>query len=309
MRYWWVNQNQTYRFEVFAGFLWSPKTRADGARNPYYETMQQVEPGDVVFSFSDTYIKAIGIIQTKAKTSPKPDFRTAGSNWADVGWYAEVEFKEIEEPFKPKDFMQEITPLLADRYAPLLPDGRGKQVIYLTEISKEFGRLLIDLSKENISILQEEFAPTTNIENEEEIEREIQFTQIAGNLEKIQIVMARRGQGVFKANVRLIEKQCRVTGVSNIKHLRASHIKPWRHSNDSEKLDGFNGLLLSPHIDHLFDKGFITFEDNGSLYVSKSLNPKVLSQWKIADIRNVGPFRDEQHYFLKYHRDSVFLEN
>lgn len=57
MKYWWVNQNQTYKAEVGGGFLWSPKTRADGARNHFYENMQEVEAGDVIFSFCDTEIK------------------------------------------------------------------------------------------------------------------------------------------------------------------------------------------------------------------------------------------------------------
>jgi hypothetical protein len=53
-----------------------------------------------------------------------------------------------------------------------------------------------------------------------------------------------------------------------IEHLRASHCKPWRDSDDSERLDGENGLLLTPSIDHLFDRGFISFENNGRLLVS-----------------------------------------
>ena len=127
MRYWWVNQNQTYKFEVPAGFLWSPKTRADGGRNYFYMTMEEVRPGDLVFSYCDTYIKAIGVVQRPAVTAPKPDFRTAGSNWADVGWYVEVEFAELENPVRPKDFMNQIRPLLADKYAPLQENGNGLQ--------------------------------------------------------------------------------------------------------------------------------------------------------------------------------------
>jgi putative restriction endonuclease len=61
MRYWWVNQNQTYKTEVPGGFLWSPKTKADGSKNPFYENMLRIEPNDVVFSFCDTYIKAAGL--------------------------------------------------------------------------------------------------------------------------------------------------------------------------------------------------------------------------------------------------------
>ena len=54
MRYWWVNQNQTYRAEVRGNFMWSPKTNANGARNPFYDNMREVAPGDIVFSFSDS---------------------------------------------------------------------------------------------------------------------------------------------------------------------------------------------------------------------------------------------------------------
>ena len=60
MRYWWVNQNQTYAHEVYGHYLWSPKTKANGGANPFYEYMREVSPGDVVFSFCDTRIKAIG---------------------------------------------------------------------------------------------------------------------------------------------------------------------------------------------------------------------------------------------------------
>jgi hypothetical protein len=271
--------------------------------------MEQVLPGDIVFSFCDTYIKAIGIIQKAAVTSPKPDFRTAGSNWADEGWFVEVEFKEVVNPIKPKDFMSKIEPLLAEKYAPLLPDGRGLQGIYLTEISEQFGKLLIALSNENIVNIQKDLDPVTDVEIDEEIKRDIQFSQIEGNLEKIQLVKSRRGQGIFKANVRLIETACRVTGVSNIKHLRASHIKPWSQSDDKEKLDGFNGLLLSPHIDHLFDNGFITFENNGNLFISKLLSFKVLTQWNLEKVKNVGNFTEEQQHYLKFHREKVFKEN
>jgi hypothetical protein len=305
VRYWWVNQNQTYEFEVPGGFLWSPKTRSDGGRNPFYEVMAEVRPGDFVFSFCDTFIKAIGVVQRAAVTSPKPEFRTAGSNWANEGWYVEVEFAEIENPFKPREFMDRIRPLLAEKYAPLQPNGNGLQGIYLTEISEDFGKLLVHLSNANITLIQSELTPTPETDSEYEIRLEIESRKLDGDLEKIQLTKARRGQGIFKANVRLVEKSCRVTGVSNIKHLRASHIKPWSASSNTEKLDGYNGLLLSPHIDHLFDRGFISFKSSGALLISKKLNPKVLEQWSIEG-HNVGEFNQLQENYLEYHRDVVF---
>jgi hypothetical protein len=64
MRYWWVNQNQTFRHQLAGGCLWSPKRNANGARNPFYEFMREVSPGDVIFSFIDTSVAAIGIAQS-----------------------------------------------------------------------------------------------------------------------------------------------------------------------------------------------------------------------------------------------------
>jgi putative restriction endonuclease len=73
MRYWWVNQNQTSRQEIEGGYLWSPKRNANGARNPFYESMREVAPGDLVFSFVDTRIVAIGIAESYCYESPKPE--------------------------------------------------------------------------------------------------------------------------------------------------------------------------------------------------------------------------------------------
>jgi putative restriction endonuclease len=63
MRFWWVNQNQTWRQETAGGYLWSPKRKSNGQINPFYESMREVAPGDVVLSFRDTLIAAVGIAQ------------------------------------------------------------------------------------------------------------------------------------------------------------------------------------------------------------------------------------------------------
>ena len=99
VRYWWVNQNQTYRFEVGAGFLWSPKTKSDGGRNYFYDSMTEVAPGDIVFSYAESMIKAVGVVQGSATTSPKPDFAGAGEKWSQEGWYVEVEYLEIAKDY------------------------------------------------------------------------------------------------------------------------------------------------------------------------------------------------------------------
>ena len=59
-----INQNQTYRHEIAGGYLWSPKRNANKARNPFYESMREVAPGDIIFSFRDTRIAALGIARS-----------------------------------------------------------------------------------------------------------------------------------------------------------------------------------------------------------------------------------------------------
>ena len=125
--------------------------------------------------------------------------------------------------------------------------------------------------------------------------------------ERTALVQARRGQGIFRDNVRTIEHACRITRVERMEHLIASHIQPWRDSSNEERLDGENGLLLTPTVDHLFDKGFISFENAGQLIVSPVADPVSLKRMGIDhDARaNVGAFSEGQRRYLEFHRENV----
>ena len=143
MRYWWVNQNQTYKQETTGGYMWSPKRNQNGARNQFYENMREVAPGDLVFSFRGTKIVAIGVAASNCYESPKPDeFGVLGQNWDDIGWKVDVVYTEMTSPIRPKDHIDEIRPLLPDKYSPLQQTGDGLQSVYLAEISQEFASLL-----------------------------------------------------------------------------------------------------------------------------------------------------------------------
>ncbi len=135
MRYWWVNQNQTYRHEVRGGYLWSPKRKTNLAANPFYDFMREVAPGDVVFSFADTLIRAIGIAASHAYEAPKPlEFGQAGAYWDKIGWRLAMRLSELRLPIKPSAHMDALKPLLPDRYAPLRANGAGLQNVYLTRV-------------------------------------------------------------------------------------------------------------------------------------------------------------------------------
>lgn len=311
MRYWWVNQNQTYKSEVPGGFLWSPKTRADGVRNQFYENMRQVAVGDLVFSFCNTRIKAIGVATGVAESSPKPDFGVAGATWSNEGWLVPVEFKELRKQIRPKDHIDLLKAHLPAKYSPLQGTGDGLQSVYLAEVPMPMADVLVELiGQEYWSVLQELKGEIRDEDAaEDQQEDAIKGRTDIGATTKDQLVKSRRGQGIFKANVRLNEKGCRVTGVTDLRHLRASHIKPWKDSSDEEKLNGCNGLLLAPHVDHLFDKGLISFTDDGGLLISPLLERDVLAKWQIPVEMTVGPFNVQQSMFLGYHRESVFKKS
>ena len=320
MRFWWVNQNQTYRHEIPGGYLWSPKRNRRNGRNPFYEFMREVAPGDVIFSFADTYIKAIGIAASHAYESPKPlEFGQAGAYWEKIGWRVDVRFSVLHGPIKPANHMLQLGPHLPERYAPLQANGNGLQGVYLTLLPDDFAAVLVDLIGREGRIIVDslriadraEASPGIGLVEWEnhQIERVLADREMP-DTERQAVVMARRGQGLFKQNVQRIERQCRVTKVDQIEHLRASHCKPWRDSSNTERLDGENGLLLTPDVDHLFDRGFISFEDGGRVLVSPVAHQESLRKMGLEGAlrANVGGFTDGQKAFLSFHRESVFLE-
>lgn len=321
MRYWWVNQNQTYRHEVAGNYLWSPKCNANGHRNPFYDFMREVAPGDVVFSFADTLIKSIGIVASNAYEAPKPlEFGQAGAYWDKIGWRVDVRFAELRLPVRPSEHMQVLGPRLPVRYSPLQGDGRGLQGVYLTRLSEPLAGVLVDLlGAEARDVIRGHRAAEERplqpaiglVEWEEHEMNRLRTDANVPETTRKAIVLARRGQGLFKQRVMEIERACRITGVSRQEHLRASHCKPWRDATNDERLDGENGLLLTPNADHLFDRGFIGFEDNGDVLVSPVAHVDSLNRMGLNSSRviNVGHFSEGQRRYLDFHRENVLLRS
>lgn len=322
MRFWWASQNQTYRHETEGGYLWSPKRNRDGGRNSFYEFMRELTPGDIVFSFADTWIRKVGIVQGYCFESPRPtEFGAAGRAWNDVGWRVTVQFFALQAPTRPKDQIHLLRPTLPDQLSPLRVSGDGNQM-YLASVPDQMAHVLGTLIGSEFTSLVAAAAEIANddraragveyqeTENwEKHIIQGIEGSAVLPTTQREAIIQARIGQGQFRRNVARIEKHCRVTGVSEPTHLRASHSKPWRTSTNEERLNGENGLLLTPTIDHLFDRGFISFEGGGELLISPVARQVSLQRLGIpyGTRTNVGSFSSGQKEFLSYHRENVFL--
>jgi hypothetical protein len=128
--------------------------------------------------------------------------------------------------------------------------------------------------------------------------------------EREQLVKQRIGQDVYReALFKYWKGSCAVTSLDIPEILKASHIKPWAHcDNDNDRLNVYNGFLLSANYDALFDKGLITFDDKGFIVYSCKLSEGqvlVLGGDKYKTLRWI----DERHLpFLKWHRNHVFID-
>jgi putative restriction endonuclease len=318
--FWWVNQKQTYQHEVPGGYMWSPKRQKGGRRNHSYDLMTKVKPGDVVFSFAGGHIKAIGLAKTYCYEFPKPtEFGNAGNNWDYAGWRIEVGFKEIPKPFRPRDFNHQVQPLLAGKYAPLKADGNGNQA-YLFKINEHLGMFLASkagtMATRIAAIANQVHEETGNYfvqqkqQHWEDVIEERIIQTVSSETTRVALIESRVGQGRFRKELSKVEKQCRITKVDRFEHLIASHIKPWRDGDNDERLDPENGLMLTPTIDHLFDRGFITFDEQGQVLIAEvadEVSLKKMGVSPIVDSMSKG-FSEGQRGYLDYHREFIFLK-
>jgi len=276
--------------------------------------MAEARPGDFVISYANGLVSDIGIISDRAVKSPKPSsFGQSGDSWLDYGWRLSVSWYKVDRPVSTKKRFEDIRSLLREKYSPIsLKDGSGNQGCYLAEIDKPLFVKICELSGFDDTGLQVSSgsAPLSNEDYEDTLEEEIVKSGLLSDTEVIQLRKSRKGQGEFRRNVFDLISLCPITGVSLPELLIASHIKPWKDcSSVQERLDGHNGLPLSPAIDSLFDKGFISFDDNGQILLSDHLPVEVAQALGINDnilSRKLFKVSNARANYLQFHRENCF---
>jgi hypothetical protein len=124
-----------------------------------------------------------------------------------------------------------------------------------------------------------------------------------GRSTEIEILcQARLGQGRYRDELlALWDRKCAVTGCDLEPVLRASHALSWQGATDQQRLDPHNGLPLISTLDALFDRGLISFADDGAMLCSPSLLGRHRELIGLpAPLRIV--LREEQKYYLRMHR-------
>jgi len=250
----------------------------------YANNLEEMAPGELVFAYEkEAGFVAIGTVaypknlqkrDGAGKLYPNPDqiVRSLAVDWDTAVTRTKREVSAVAPVSGPA--LRRVNP--------------GKQLFHILE-----------------SMLDERVRSAQDIDESTVVER-IAANPAYSAVMRQQIALARIGQGSFREAVLARGHACRLTGINDSQHLVASHIKPWRVCADGQHHDGANGLMLAPHIDHLFDGGWISFTDEGSLLCAKNLDIALLHAWHIDPEIRTAPFEDDQIYYLNYHRLHVF---
>ncbi|SDJ86160.1 HNH endonuclease [Sediminibacillus albus] len=173
--------------------------------------------------------------------------------------------------------------------------------------------------KDSITVLRELFNEYHNeLQKETELEKalikeidelieEVDSSTEITESEKEQVIKARIGHSQFKKSLLNREKKCKLCGVTDERFLVASHIKPWSKSNNQERLDVNNGLLLCPNHDYLFDKGYISFDDDGRILISSTLGGPTKTFMNLYEDMRIQ-FDLHQLEFIRWHRENLYEE-
>jgi len=191
------------------------------------------------------------------------------------------------------------------------------QVHSITELIKIYDGLknvdiYIDRNKHGKNLYGralEAFTDYRRRESSDELEQDINAIlkdRSISAAEKTGYISARVGQGKYRSKLITYWGKCALTGYSDVRLLVASHIKPWRDSDNKERLDPYNGLLLLPNLDKAFALGYISFTAKGVIKTSEFIeSPRILGINKKMKIELANQHQD----YLAYHREHVFDKN
>lgn len=307
MNFFLVFQNRTNREESQGGYLWAPQHNADGQTFFYWESMKKVKRGDVIFSSFKGKMKSMNIAISDCFEAQKPQNFDSGRAWIDKGWKVNAKYHTLVNPLKYKDYMDDILALQPDKYAPFHKNGGGN-VGYLFEIGSELGQFLLSLAQsqgvrgieqEDLQLLEQSSANNVIDHVEDSLPETLEST------ERDRIAKIRVGQGLFKRKLLRISNGCKLCGLKNSALLRASHSKPWKDSSNLERLDPYNGFLLCPQHDSLYDAGLISFTDEGGTLISGDIQPEEYALLNISPTTTIRIHENHKTY-IAWHREHVF---
>ena len=291
MAYWIVYQGTSWRRARAGGYLWAPKRGKKNQSQVYWSNMERVKPGDLIFAGADNAIRALAEVASPAYAAERPDPRD-DQFWYGEGWRLNVVYTDLPSPFRYADWVPEIVQELPVKHSPFREDGSPNQG-YLYELPVSVGEYVVErLARLGADVVASAHA--------------IAPAGSGGETERQILSSARIGQGKFREDlIKRWDGKCAVSGLSRRELLRASHIKPWSASNNVERLDPNNGLLLSAAYDAAFDAYLISFADNGSLVLADDFTVDEAKAAGIDPRSRIKVEHQDCYSFLEAHRSLL----
>ncbi|MBY3188795.1 HNH endonuclease [Rhizobium laguerreae] len=315
MGVWWVNLGTGYVSQVRASALWAPnhgrRPETGELYNPqwHWSLLQDARPGEFVVLCDDQQIKGVAMVSADAIADQEPPAGlTLQPTWHNRGWLLPIAIAILPVPLS-RDVLSEGLFLRYFERSPLRREENGTlkgNQIYFTKIPDGedipfLDRLITAFAEQHPGAIERliDSAAEAAAANDEAVDR---------RTIRDALVKARIGQGRFRDQ--LIERwegKCCATGLREAKLLRASHIMSWKLSNNQQRLDEFNGLLLSAAYDAAFDAHLITLTNEGVWEVDPRLTAEARSQAGLGDIAQniVVGLRPEHFPYLTHHREMA----
>ena len=321
MNFWFVVQSTTSHHKGNESYLWCPKKEGEKQHTKqYFENMRRLRPGDVILAYFDDGVQGYGVALTYSYTYLRPPHFT--DKWSNQGWRCDVDFTKFQEKVNYRKHSKE---LLAQAFEqgevnPLTKEGKLYQGGYLSRVKPEFVRIIAQDAKHEdlLAILRAKAASVGEGQAldtigyrhallDDLVTRNLKNEYDADSVRDL--LRARYGLGVFREHVARLEKSCRITNQLHSYALVACHIKPWRDADNEERLVGANGLLLDPRAARLFNYGFFSFENNGSLIKAEAVaDDDPLTHSLFEGNLPKKKFNSDQKRFLEHHREYVLLK-
>ncbi len=301
MRYFIVFQGKSFAEEFREGYLWAPKLSKDGEEIFHWKNMTKIKKGDIIFSIVNGKLVSVNEAMSDCMESTKPASKNS-SNWEENGWLVKAKYNLINNPFKVKEHFDEIKDMLPSRYSPFDKNGDGNQG-YLFEIGPKLASYILDLTKDDFANSMKEKVSNSIIETTNSL-----LDKILDKTEEKTLIKTRIGQGLFKKKLLEISNSCIICGLKTKELLIASHIKPWSRSNNKERLDVNNGFLMCPNHDALFDKGYISFSNEGNILISSAILKEEYAFLNIDENIKIS-INPEQIKYIEWHRKNVFIKS
>ncbi|NQZ50402.1 MAG: HNH endonuclease [Moritella sp.] len=304
MAYYWVNVGTTHQEMVREKLLWAPLVSVNKngviTRKSSWDTVVSVQAGDVIFCCKNTHIISVVVAKKDAFKSPVPQSRSSSKT---EGNKVIIDLVELKNPLAVAEFKEEFIFKFNEECSEIIFSKENKLCQkYMVSIPDLAAAFLLNLIGEDSVDIQQSMDAHKSRKNSSS-------KKLAG-IDKKVIAKARVGQGPFRKDVlKLWKNTCPVTNVDDEKLLIASHIVSWQLSTPEEKVDGYNGLPLSPNADKLFDKGLISFTDNGVMLLGDGIAPKLLEQLGINPMVKISGLKNENYPYLKRHRELHGFES